>query len=75
MLKEELERYGELDCYLSLVECGKIKPETLVIRANAGDWIAEKAKNIFGTLIKNTVSVCYSPSAICEITDITDYSV
>lgn len=36
VLKEEIEKYGTLDDYLAKIECGEIRPEPLVIRANAG---------------------------------------
>ena len=46
VLKEELEKHGGLDAYIKKVECGKIKTEPLVIRANAGDCIEIRLTNL-----------------------------
>lgn len=47
VLKEEIERYGTLENYLEKVNSGKIRPEPLVIRANAGEWIEVTLHNMF----------------------------
>lgn len=46
VLKEELERHGGLEEYIRKVECGKIKVEPLVIRANTGDCIELRTTNL-----------------------------
>ena len=52
VLKEELEKYGTLENYLKEVECGKIRPEPLVIRANAGDCIEIRFTNLLPEFIE-----------------------
>ena len=52
VLKEELEKYGSLEGYLKEVECGNIKPEPLVIRANAGDCIELRFTNLLPEFIE-----------------------
>lgn len=47
VLKEEIERHGTLENYLEKVNSGKIRPEPLVIRANAGEWIEVTLHNMF----------------------------
>lgn len=46
VLKEELERHGGLESYISKVEKQEIKVEPLVIRANAGDCIELRTTNL-----------------------------
>ncbi len=46
VLKEELERCGGLESYIRMVEEEKIRVETLVIRANAGDCIELRTTNL-----------------------------
>ena len=69
VLKEKLERYGGLDCYLSLVECGKIKPEPLVIRANAGDCIEIRLTNLLPEFLEG------SPFQMKTLTDIVGFHI
>ena len=45
VLKEDIEKEGTLDDYLAKVERGNIRPEPLVIRANAGDCIEVRLTN------------------------------
>lgn len=58
MLKEEIERVGTLDEYLAKVECGEIRPEPLVIRANAGDCIEIRFTNLLPEYIEASPSSC-----------------
>ena len=69
VLKEELERYGGLDRYVSLVECGKIKAEPLVIRANAGDCIEIRLTNLLPEFIEG------SPFQMKTLTDIVGFHI
>lgn len=46
VLKDELERQGGLKEYIRKIECGEIKAEPLVIRANAGDCIELHTTNL-----------------------------
>lgn len=52
VLKEELERYGGLECYIRKVEKQEIKVEPLVIRANAGDCIELRTTNLLPEFIE-----------------------
>ncbi|MGN1179990.1 MAG: multicopper oxidase domain-containing protein [Suilimivivens sp.] len=69
VLKEELERYGGLNRYLSLVECGKIKAEPLVIRANAGDCIEIRLTNLLPEFLSE------SPFQMKTLTDIVGFHI
>lgn len=69
VMKEELERYGGLDCYLSLVECGKINIEPLVIRANAGDCIEIRLTNLLPEFLEE------SPFQMKTLTDIAGFHI
>lgn len=51
VLKEDIEKAGSLDAYISLVECGEIRPEPLVIRVNAGDCIEIRLTNFLPEFI------------------------
>lgn len=46
VLRDEVEKYGNLQHYLELVRKGKIKVEPLIIRANAGDCIEVRYINM-----------------------------
>lgn len=46
VLKEEIEACGGVENYIHMVECGEIKVEPLVIRANAGDCIEVRLTNL-----------------------------
>lgn len=52
VLKEEIEKEGTLENYLEKVESGKIKPEPLVIRVNAGDCIEIRLTNFLPEFIE-----------------------
>lgn len=54
VLKEEIERYGTLDEYLSEVESGNIRPEPLVLRANARDCIEVRLTNLLPEFIEES---------------------
>ena len=46
VLKEDIEKEGTLDDYLAKVECGKIRPEPLILRANAGACVEVRLTNL-----------------------------
>lgn len=69
VLKEELEKHGGLDNYISKVECGKIKAEPLVIRANDGDCIEIRLTNLLPEYIEE------SPFQNMTLTDIAGYHI
>lgn len=46
VMKDELERHGGLDSYIEKIECGAIRAEPLVIRANAGDCVEVRLTNL-----------------------------
>ena len=69
VLKEEIEKYGTLDCYLKKIECGEIQPEPLVIRANAGDCIEIRFTNLLPEFIEE------SPFQLRTLTDIVGYHI
>ena len=52
VLKEEIEKYGSLNKYISKIECGDTTPEPLVIRANAGDCIEIRLTNLMPEFIE-----------------------
>lgn len=52
VLKEELERHGGLERYISKIEKQEIKVEPLVIRANAGDCIELRTTNLLPEFIE-----------------------
>ena len=54
VLKEEIEKYGTLSKYISKVESGDIKPEPLVIRANAGDCIEIRLTNLLPEFLEES---------------------
>ena len=54
VLKEELEKHGGLDAYIKKVECRKIQPEPLVIRANHGDCIEVRFTNLLPEYIESS---------------------
>lgn len=69
VLKEELEKHGGLEAYIRKVECGKIKAEPLVIRANAGDCIEIRLTNLLPEYIEE------SPFQQMTLTDIAGYHI
>lgn len=69
VLREEIEKAGTLDEYLEQVECGKIRPEPLVIRANAGDCIEIRFTNLLPEFIEA------SPFQLRTLTDIIGYHI
>ena len=69
VLKQEIERYGTLACYLKQVECGQIVPEPLVIRANAGDCIEIRFTNLLPEFIGE------SAFQLRTLTDIAGYHI
>lgn len=52
VLKEDIERHGTLENYLEKVNSGKIRPEPLVIRANAGDCVEIRLTNLLPEFIE-----------------------
>ena len=69
VLKEEIEKYGTLDDYLAKIECGEIRPEPLVIRANAGDCIEVRFTNLLPDYMEE------SPFQMRTLTDIVGYHI
>lgn len=69
VLKEEIERHGTLDNYLEKVNSGKIKPQPLVIRANAGDCIEIRMTNFLPDYIEE------SPFQLKTLTDIAGFHI
>lgn len=69
VLKEEIERYGTLEAYLCEIECGHIRPEPLVIRANAGDCIEIRLTNLLPEFIEE------SAFQMRTLTDIVGYHI
>lgn len=69
VLKEEIEKEGTLENYLEKVESGKIKPEPLVIRVNAGDCIEIRLTNFLPEFIEG------SAFQLKTLTDIVGYHI
>ncbi|MDO5785160.1 MAG: multicopper oxidase domain-containing protein [Eubacteriales bacterium] len=69
VLKEDIEQVGTLDEYLERVECGEIRPEPLVIRANVGDCIEIRLTNLLPEYIEA------SPFQLRTLTDIVGYHI
>lgn len=69
VLKEELVRHGGLDSYIKKVECGKIKVEPLVIRANAGDCVEVRLTNLLPEYLEE------SPFQLKTLTDIAGFHI
>lgn len=69
VLKEEIERHGTLDNYLEKVNSGKIRPQPLVIRANAGDCIEIRMTNFLPDYIEE------SPFQLKTLTDIAGFHI
>lgn len=69
VLKEEIEKCGTLDNYLAKLECGEIRPEPLVIRANVGDCIEVRFTNFLPEFIEG------SPFQLRTLTDIVGYHI
>lgn len=69
VLKEEIERHGTLDNYLEKVNSGKIRPQPLVIRANAGDCIEIRMTNFLPEFIEK------SPFQLKTLTDIAGFHI
>ena len=69
VLKEDIERYGTLDNYLEKVNSGKIRPQPLVIRANAGDCVEIRMTNFLPEFIEE------SPFQLRTLTDIAGFHI
>lgn len=69
VLKEDLEKNGGLEAYVRKVEEGKICPEPLVIRANAGDCIEFRTTNLLPEFLEA------SPFQLRTLTDIVGHHV
>lgn len=69
VLKEDIERHGILENYLEKVNCGKIRPEPLVIRANAGDCVEIRLTNLLPEFIEE------SPFQMKTLTDIIGFHI
>lgn len=69
VLREDIEKEGTLENYLAKVECGDIRPEPLVIRANAGDCIEVRFTNLLPEFIEA------SPFQLRTLTDIVGYHI
>lgn len=69
VLKEDIEKEGTLENYLAKVECGEIRPEPLVIRANAGDCIEVRFTNLLPEFIEE------SDFQLRTLTDIVGYHI
>lgn len=69
VLKEEIERYGTLENYLDKVNAGEIRPEPLVIRANAGDCIEVRLTNLLPDYLEG------SAFQLRTLTDIAGYHI
>lgn len=69
VLKEDIERHGTLENYLEKVNSGKIRPEPLVIRANAGDCIEIRLTNFLPEFIEE------SPFQMKTLTDIAAFHI
>ena len=64
-----MERHGGLDAYIQKIECGKIRVEPLVIRANAGDCIEIRLTNLLPEILEK------SPFQLETITDIVGFHI
>lgn len=69
VLKEDIERHGTLDNYLEKVNSGKIRPQPLVIRANAGDCVEIRMTNFLPEFIEE------SPFQLRTMTDIAGFHI
>ena len=69
VLKEDIERHGTLENYLEKVNSGKIRPEPLVIRANAGDCVEIRLTNFLPEFISE------SAFQLKTLTDIVGYHI
>lgn len=69
VLKEDIARHGTLENYLDKVNSGKIRPEPLVIRANAGDCIEIRLTNLLPEFIEE------SPFQLKTLTDIVGFHI
>lgn len=69
VLKEDIERHGTLENYLDKVNCGKIRPEPLVIRANAGDCVEIRMTNLLPEFIEE------SPFQLKTLTDMIGFHI
>ncbi|MBC8541986.1 multicopper oxidase domain-containing protein [Bianquea renquensis] len=69
VLKEEIAQYGTLDVYLEKIAEGEIRPEPLVIRANAGDCIEIRMTNLLPEFIEA------SAFQLKTLTDIVGYHI
>lgn len=54
VLREDIEACGGVENYIRMVECGKIKVEPLVIRANAGDCIEVRLTNLLPLFLEKS---------------------
>ncbi|MHB1152875.1 MAG: multicopper oxidase domain-containing protein [Eubacteriales bacterium] len=69
VLKEDIEKYGTLKNYIKEIEKGNIKPEPLVIRANAGDCIEIRLTNLLPKYLEE------SAFQLKTLTDIAGYHI
>jgi len=58
VLKEDIEREGSLESYISKVESGEIQPEPLVLRANAGDCLEIRTTNLLPEFLEASATTC-----------------
>lgn len=64
VLRQEVEKYGNLERYLELVKQKRIQVEPLVIRANAGDCIEIRFTNMLPLYIKESA---FDPLTLTDI--------
>lgn len=69
VLKDEIEKYGTLKNYIAKIENEEIRPEPLVIRANAGDCIEVRFTNLLPEFLEE------SPFQLRTLTDIVGYHI
>ena len=69
VMKEDIEKAGTLEKYLAKVETGEIRPEPLIIRANAGDCVEVRLTNLLPEFIEE------SPFQLRTLTDIVGYHI
>lgn len=64
VLKEDIEREGSLEAYIAKVECGEIRPEPLVIRANVGDCLEIRTTNLLPEFLEASA---FQPKTLTDI--------
>lgn len=69
VLREQAEKYGGLEKYLTLVNTGEIKVEPLIIRANTGDCIEIRMTNLLPEFLEP------SPFEPMTLTDIIGFHI